>query len=118
MYRSHSCEEVAELVSPDVAARLDPNKRYGIWYFNRRRYVTKQVSVNGPEGRSYRRTTKVFDRPRSEWIAVPVPNREYRASGWTPQARPLRITSARARTVIASGNSPAVSSSAPSAVAE
>jgi site-specific DNA recombinase len=56
-----------------VAARLDPNKRYGIWYFNRRRYVSKQVSVNGPEGRSYRRTTKVFDRPRSEWIAVPVP---------------------------------------------
>src|ERR671915_468035 len=73
VYRSHSYEEVAELVSPDVAARLDPNGRYGIWYFNRRRYVTKQVSVNGPEGRSYRRTTKVFDRPRSEWIAVPVP---------------------------------------------
>jgi site-specific DNA recombinase len=73
VYRSHSYEEVAELVSPDVAARLDPKKRYGIWYFNRRRYVTKQVSVNGPEGRSYRRTTKVFDKPRSEWIAVPVP---------------------------------------------
>jgi len=73
VYRSHSYEEVAELVSPDVAARLDPKKRYGVWYFNRRRYVTKQVSVNGPEGRSYRRTTKVFDKPRSEWIAVPVP---------------------------------------------
>src|SRR5215204_3344534 len=73
VYRSHSYEEVAELVSPDVAARLDPKKRYGIWYFNRRPYVTKQVSVNGPEGRSYRRTTKVFDKPRSEWIAVPVP---------------------------------------------
>jgi hypothetical protein len=27
--------------------------------------------VNGPEGRSYRRTTKVFDKPRAEWIAVP-----------------------------------------------
>ena len=66
MYRSHSFEEVAELVSPDVAARLDPRKRYGVWYFNRRRYVTKQVSVNGPEGRNYRRTTKVFDKPRSE----------------------------------------------------
>jgi site-specific DNA recombinase len=73
VYRSHSYEEVAELVSSDVAARLDPNKRYGIWYFNRRRYVTKQVSVNGPEGRTYRRTTKVFDKPGAEWIAVPVP---------------------------------------------
>jgi site-specific DNA recombinase len=73
VYRSHSYDEVAALVSPDVAARLDPNKRYGIWYFNRRRYVSKQVSVIGPEGRSYRRTTKQFDKPRSEWIAVPVP---------------------------------------------
>jgi site-specific DNA recombinase len=73
VYRPHSYEEVAELVSPEVAARLDPKKRYGVWYFNRRRYVTKQVSVNGPKGRTYRRTTKVFDRPRSEWIAVPVP---------------------------------------------
>jgi hypothetical protein len=60
VYRSHSYDEVAALVSSDVAARLDPNKRYGIWYFNRRPYVSKQVSVNGPEGRSYRRTTKQF----------------------------------------------------------
>ena len=73
VYRSHSYDEVAALVSSDVAARLDPNKRYGIWYSNRRPYVSKQVSVNGPEGRSYRRTTKQFDKPRSEWIAVPVP---------------------------------------------
>ncbi len=73
VYRSHTYEEVAALVSPDVAARLDPNKRYGVWYFNRRRYVSKQVSVNGPQGRSYRRTTKVFDKPRTEWVAVPVP---------------------------------------------
>ena len=73
VYRPHTYEEVAALVSPDVAARLDPNKRYGIWYFNRRRYVSKQVSVNSPEGRSYRRQTKVFDKPRAEWIAVPVP---------------------------------------------
>jgi site-specific DNA recombinase len=73
VYRSHTYEEVAALVSPDVASRLDPMKRYGIWHFNKHRYVTKQVSVNGPEGRTYRRTTKVIDKPRSEWIAVPVP---------------------------------------------
>jgi site-specific DNA recombinase len=86
VYRSHSYEEVAALVSPDVAARLDPNKRYGIWYFNRRRYVSKQVSVNGPEGRSYRRTTKQFDKPRSEWIAVPVPESGI-PRGWVDAAR-------------------------------
>lgn len=35
-YRPHSREEIEELVakgqmSPDVASRLDPEKRYGIW---------------------------------------------------------------------------------------
>jgi site-specific DNA recombinase len=82
VYRSHSYEEVAELVSPDVAARLDPKKRYGIWYFNRRRYVTKQVSVNGPEGRSYSTNRAQSGSP------CPCRSRGYRASGWTPRARP------------------------------
>jgi len=74
VYRSHTYEEVAVLVSEEMAPRLDPEKkRYGVWWFNRRPYVTNQVSVSGPEGRNYRRTTKVFDKPRSGWIAVPVP---------------------------------------------
>ena len=74
VYRPHTFKEVAALVSPTVAARLDPKKRYGVWWFNRRRYRSKQVAVSGPEGRSYRRETKVSDKPRSEWIAVPVPD--------------------------------------------
>ena len=73
VYRSHTYEEIAEVVSPEVATRLDPKKRYGIWWFNRRRYASKPVAVGGPEGRSYRRQIKVTDKPRSEWIAVPVP---------------------------------------------
>src|SRR5215204_5239901 len=73
VYRPHTFEEVAALVSPTVAARLDSEKRYGIWWFNRRRYTSKQVAVGGPEGRTYRRHTTVKDKPRSEWIAVPVP---------------------------------------------
>src|SRR3954447_8740145 len=61
VYRPHTFEEVAALVSPAVAARLDPEKRYGIWWFNRRRYSSRQVAVNGPGGRSYRRRIKVTD---------------------------------------------------------
>jgi hypothetical protein len=30
VYKPHTYEEVAELVSPEVAAQLDPEKRYGI----------------------------------------------------------------------------------------
>jgi site-specific DNA recombinase len=73
VYRPHTFDEVAALVSPDVAARLDPKKRYGIWWFNRRRYASRQVAVNEPGGRSYRRRIKVTEKPRSEWVAVPVP---------------------------------------------
>jgi site-specific DNA recombinase len=74
VYRPHTFEEVAALVSETVTARLDPERRYGIWWFNRRRYASKQVAVGGPEGRAYRRQIKVTDKPRSEWIAVPVPD--------------------------------------------
>jgi site-specific DNA recombinase len=45
VYRPHTYAEVRELVAPEVADRLDPEKRYGIWWFNRRRKRTRQVSV-------------------------------------------------------------------------
>src|SRR3712207_3762565 len=74
VYRAHTFDEVSGLVAPEVAARLDPAKRYGIWWFNRRREETRQVSEFGPEGRRYRRRKRVVEKPRSEWIAVPVPD--------------------------------------------
>src|SRR5215204_4571486 len=43
VYRPHAFEEVANLVTPEVAARLDPDKRYGIWWFNRERWTSRQV---------------------------------------------------------------------------
>lgn len=67
-------EEIREVVTPEVAATLDLSLTYGIWWFNRRRTETRQVSDMGPDGRRYRRRIKVTDKPRSEWIAVPVPD--------------------------------------------
>src|ERR671917_55827 len=51
-YRPHTREEIEALVAKgqmaqDVASRLDPKKRYGIWWFNRRRTKRYQVAVNG-----------------------------------------------------------------------
>jgi len=42
VYKPHTHAEIMALVNArqmaaSVAARLDPNKRYGIWWFNRRR---------------------------------------------------------------------------------
>jgi site-specific DNA recombinase len=78
-YRPHSWKEIERLVAKgqmaaEVASRLDPQKRYGIWWFNRRRTKTYQVAVSGPEGKRYKRRVKITPRPEEEWIAVPVPD--------------------------------------------
>ena len=78
IYKPHTREEIEALVargqmSTDVAARLDPEKRYGIWWFNRRKTKTYQVAVNGAGGKEYKRRTTITQRPEDEWIAVPVP---------------------------------------------
>jgi site-specific DNA recombinase len=78
-YRPHSREEIEELVakgqmSAEVASKLDPEKRYGIWWFNRRKTRTYQEAVNGPDGKRYKKRTKIARRPEEEWIAVPVPD--------------------------------------------
>ncbi len=74
VYRPHAYDELEGLVSPDVAARLDPNKVYGIWWFGRKRHHQGQRSENGPDGRHYRKTKKSIWLDREQWIAVPVPD--------------------------------------------
>jgi hypothetical protein len=74
VYKPHTFDEVKELVAPEVAARLDPDKRHGIWWYNRRRVQTAQVSEMGANGKLYRKQTRHATKDRSEWIAVPVPD--------------------------------------------
>jgi site-specific DNA recombinase len=74
VYKPHTFEEVGALVLPEVASALDSAKCYGIWWFNRRRRIEKQVSQASREGRRYIRRSTITEKPREEWIAVPVPN--------------------------------------------
>jgi len=75
VYRSHAFEEVKTMVSPEVASRLDPDKSYGVWWFNRRRRTEKQVSEVGPDGqRRYVRRSTTTQKPKEEWVAIPVPD--------------------------------------------
>ncbi len=74
VYKPHTYAEIESLVSAEVAARLDPEKRYGIWWFNRERTTYSQVAENGANGKRYRRRAKRTAKPRDEWIAVPVPD--------------------------------------------
>jgi site-specific DNA recombinase len=74
IYRPHSYSEVAAVVSPDVAARLDPHKSYGLWWFNRRKMTSTPVSEVSGNGRRYGKRYSSRAKPKEEWIAVPVPD--------------------------------------------
>lgn len=78
-YRTLGYAEMQDLVvaghlTADVLARLDRGERYGIWWFNRAHKTQKRVAVDTPGGREYKMRSKTVARPRSEWIAVPVPD--------------------------------------------
>jgi site-specific DNA recombinase len=74
VYKPHTYDEIAEMVAPQVDASLDPDRLYGVWWYNRKRVKRTQVSEAGPEGRVYRKRRQYETKDRSEWIAVPVPD--------------------------------------------
>ena len=75
VYKPHTFEEVKALVSPEVVSRLEPDKSYGVWWFNRRRRTEKQVSEIASDGRRrYVRRSTTTQKPKEEWIAIPVPD--------------------------------------------
>jgi site-specific DNA recombinase len=74
LYKPHSFDEIRRIVSADVAARLDPEASYGVWWSGRRSFERKRVSRDGPDGREYRFEYKVRERPPEDRIGVPVPD--------------------------------------------
>jgi site-specific DNA recombinase len=74
VYSPHSFDEVEAVVSPLVAARLDPSKEYGLWWFNRRRMTSTPVSEVSGDGRRYGKRYSSYTKPKEEWVAVPVPD--------------------------------------------
>ena len=74
-YRPHAHEEIAPRLSPDVAARLDSEASYGVWWFGRRHTTHERVAEVGADGtRDYRLRQKTAVKPSEQWIAVPVPD--------------------------------------------
>src|SRR5918998_1730171 len=75
IYRPHTYSELTGLVSEQVAAGLDPEKRYGVCYYDKRRQTRKKVAAapNG-DGRRYRYAYTSEAKPRESWVAVPVPD--------------------------------------------
>jgi site-specific DNA recombinase len=74
VYLAHTHEEMARIVTPEVAARLDPKKRYGISWYGRQRHTHTQEARIKDGRKVYPRVKKSVATPREEWIGVPVPD--------------------------------------------
>jgi site-specific DNA recombinase len=67
-------EEVGEVVRPEVAAKLSPELRYGLWWYGRQEVTVHTVSEpDGDGGKRYAKREVRRPRPREQQIAVPVP---------------------------------------------
>jgi len=71
LYAPHTAAEVAEVVEPAVAARLEEGRLYGLWAWNTRK-STRRKEWDESAGEFKIRYTKTT-RPREEWLFVPVP---------------------------------------------
>lgn len=70
VFRPHTPEEIAELVTPEVAATLSPDELYGVswWGVRRTAFGEAKSKANG-----YAVRQVVKKRDKSECLAVPVP---------------------------------------------
>jgi len=109
VYRAHSFEEIEALVTPDVAARLDPDKRYGIWWFNRQRHTFKQVVENTPKGRSTAKGRRSWTSRGTSGSPCPCRTLEYPMSWSTLPGQLLKTTADHRPRAAGFGSSRAVS---------
>jgi site-specific DNA recombinase len=74
LYVPRPYREVVSLVSPDVAARLEPEESYCLWAWGATSRTRRRISELTPEGRIYRTRAKVSLKPEEDRIYVPVPS--------------------------------------------
>src|ERR687897_318450 len=86
IYRPHTFEEVRDLVSPAVAETLDPDRCYGVCYYDRRRQSRTAARKADKANGRYRYAYSISYRPRESWLAVPVPDSGIPRS-WVDRAR-------------------------------
>jgi site-specific DNA recombinase len=71
-YFPHTSAETSALVTPEVAARLDPERSYGVAWASRHdwRVLGRKRRPDG----TYRDVREHTEKPREEWIAIPIPD--------------------------------------------
>ncbi len=72
LYSTHAYQEVAQMVEPAVAARLDKGAVYGLWAWNTRKSMRRKVWDEAAG--EFKIRYSYSPRPRKEWLFVPVPD--------------------------------------------
>jgi DNA invertase Pin-like site-specific DNA recombinase len=67
-YKPHTLDELSAMVSPEVLSKLDPEKTYGIVWYN-----TKSIEYEKTSDYRMKQVKKVL-KPKEDWIAIPVTN--------------------------------------------
>jgi hypothetical protein len=74
-YRTRDIEELQAILPAGVADKLDPAKRYGVWWYGRPRHHQHYGRAFGPDGQKhYHRGSRVENVPREQWVAIPIPD--------------------------------------------
>jgi hypothetical protein len=65
-YKPHTLDELSAMVSPEILSKLDPQKTYGVVWYN-----TKSIEYERTPDYRTKQVKKTF-KPKEEWIAIPV----------------------------------------------
>jgi DNA invertase Pin-like site-specific DNA recombinase len=65
-YKPHTFDELSAIVSAEVLSKLDPEKNYGIVWYN-----TKSIEYEKTADYRMKQVKKTF-KPKKDWIAIPV----------------------------------------------
>ena len=75
VYRTLDVEELRVILPTGVADRLDPGRRYGVWWYGRQRHHQRYGRALGPDGeKRYQKGSRIEDLPREQWVGIPVPD--------------------------------------------
>jgi site-specific DNA recombinase len=75
VYRTSDVEELRPLHPAGAQHKLEPEERYGVWWYGRQRHHQEYKAEPGPDGRKlYQKGKRVEDLPQEQWVAIPVPD--------------------------------------------
>jgi site-specific DNA recombinase len=75
VYRTRDVEELRPLLSAEAEHKLEPDERYGVWWYGRKRHHQEYKTELGSDGsKRYHKGRRVEDLPREQWVAIPVPD--------------------------------------------